>query len=69
LTLERELQEIQQKLGGERTPSSHPTGPHLALVSIEVVDAPSYSVITLWAPTTKRAEAEALLEAAGFKVS
>ena len=67
--LERELYHVQQKLGGEVLPSSHPTGPHLSLRLVSIDGAPDFSVISLWVPMDKRAQAEALLNAAGFDVS
>jgi hypothetical protein len=67
---EERLQEIQSELsGGVVLLSSETTLPHLALVSIAVVDGPPYSVISLWVPDDKRSEAARLLEAAGFALS
>lgn len=67
---EERLQEIQSRLsGGEDDLPSQTTLPHLALEEVQTVDGPSYSVISLWVPTDKRAEAAERLRAAGFTVS
>ena len=67
---ETKLQAIQRVLsGGVDILPSGTTLPHLALSSVQVVDAPSYAVTTLWVPTDKRHEAAEQLEAAGFTVS
>lgn len=66
---EAALQRIQSTLsGGETSLGSNPTVAHLSLVSVQVVDGPSYAVITLWVPSEQETEAARLLSLEGFDV-
>jgi hypothetical protein len=64
---EAALQRIQAKLADGEVLLPSPTDrPHLFLVSMQVVDAPSITVICLWVPSVKEAEAEGLLKGESF---
>lgn len=67
---EKRLQEIQSALAEGKVLLPSPTTlPHLSLYEVNVVHAPSFSMISLWVPMEKRSEAVERLQAAGFTVS